>query len=46
VAWLAFLGLVLWIANRHVPEVHRALENLPPVIHHTADSLREWWSRR
>ncbi len=46
VAWLAFLIVAVWLGNRHVPEVHQALENLPPVIHHCVDSLREWWSRR
>jgi hypothetical protein len=43
---LAFLVLILWWANRHVPEVHQALQNLPPFIHQTVDSVREWWSRR
>ena len=43
---LAILALVLWEANRHVPGVHQALQSLPPLIHQTVDSIREWWSRR
>jgi MFS superfamily sulfate permease-like transporter len=46
VVGLAFFVLVVWWANRHVPEVHQALQNLPPFIHQTVDSIREWWSRR
>jgi phage shock protein PspC (stress-responsive transcriptional regulator) len=43
---LAFLVLILWEANRHVPGVHEALQTLPPLIHQTVDSVREWWSHR
>jgi len=46
VAWLAFWVLVIWLADRHVPEVHQALENLPPVIHHAVDSVKQWWAQR
>jgi phage shock protein PspC (stress-responsive transcriptional regulator) len=46
VVGLAFLVLIVWWANRHVPEVHQALQNLPPFIHQTVDSVRDWWSRR
>jgi phage shock protein PspC (stress-responsive transcriptional regulator) len=45
-AWLAFLVLVGWVANRHVPEFHQALYSLPPVMHHAVDSLRQWWDQR
>jgi phage shock protein PspC (stress-responsive transcriptional regulator) len=46
VAWLAFLVLLVWVANRHVPEFHQALYSLPPVLHHAIDSLRQWWDQR
>jgi hypothetical protein len=43
---LACVLLALWYANGHIPAAHRALENLPPEIHHTVDALRAWWARR
>jgi phage shock protein PspC (stress-responsive transcriptional regulator) len=44
--WLAILIAVIWVANRHVPEVHQALQDLPPLIHHAADTVQAWWARR
>lgn len=44
--WLGSLVLLIWIANRYVPQAHQALVNLPPAVHHVADSIREWWGRR
>ena len=29
ILWLGFLALLIWFANRHVPQVHEALVNLP-----------------
>lgn len=46
VLWLAFLAFLVWFANRYVPQAHDALMNLPPALHHAADSVRDWWSRR
>ena len=41
--WLVVLVLGLWYANRHVPEVHRALEQLRPELHRAVDAVRRWW---
>lgn len=46
IVWLGFLAVLVWLANRYIPEAHRALMNLPPAIHHAADSVRQWWARR
>lgn len=43
---LACLLLVLWYAHGHIPAVHRAIDSLPPLIHHTVDAVRAWWARR
>jgi len=45
-AWLVFLVLLVWVADRHVPEFHQALYNLPPMIHQAVDSVRQWWDQR
>ena len=42
--WLTVVGVLLWLADRHIPQVHQALQNLPAFLHHAADSLKEWWS--
>jgi phage shock protein PspC (stress-responsive transcriptional regulator) len=42
--WLAVLGVLVWLADRHIPQVHQALQNLPAFFHHAADSVKEWWS--
>ena len=46
VLWLGFLGILIWFANRYVPHAHEALVQLPSALHHAADSIRDWWSRR
>jgi hypothetical protein len=44
--WLGFIVLIIWLADHYVPQVHEALQNLPPVIHRTLDSVQEWWAKR
>lgn len=45
-AWAALLVFVVWLANRHIPQVHVALEQLRPQVHHAIDSFRQWWDGR
>lgn len=44
--WLGFLALLIWLADRYVPQAHQALVNLPPALHHAADSIKHWWAQR
>ena len=44
--WLAFMALIVWVADHYIPQVHEALLNLPPAIHHATDELKQWWSRQ
>ncbi len=46
VVWTGFLVLLVWLADRYVPQAHDALMNLPPALHHVVDSVKEWWSRK
>jgi len=39
------LIVLVWLADRYVPQAHAALQHLPPAVHHTVDSIREWWAR-
>ncbi len=41
--WLVILGLGVWYANRHVPEVHHALQQVRPELHRAVDAVRRWW---
>jgi phage shock protein PspC (stress-responsive transcriptional regulator) len=43
---LGFLVMIVWLADHYIPPVHAALQNLPPVIHRTMDSVQAWWAKR
>jgi hypothetical protein len=44
--WVGILAVGVWFADRHVPAVHTALENLPANVDHAVASLRDWWTKR
>ena len=44
--WVGVLAILVWSADRYIPEAHVALQKLPPALHHAVDSFREWWARR
>ncbi len=44
--WLAGFVVLIWLADHYSPSFHDWLQDLPPAIHHTADSVKDWWSRR
>ncbi len=46
VVWLAFLAVLVWLADRYIPQAHEALLNLPAALHQAVDSVKEWWSRK
>lgn len=46
IVWLGFVILLVWLADRYVPHAHEALRNLPPVIHHAVDTVKQWWATR
>lgn len=43
--WLGFVALLIWLADRYVPQAHHALRNLPAALHHAGESIRQWWSQ-
>jgi phage shock protein PspC (stress-responsive transcriptional regulator) len=43
--WLAFLVLLLWVANHHSAKAHEVLEQVRHQTHAAVDSLRDWWDR-
>ena len=44
--WLGFLTLLVWLADRYVPQAHQAIMNLPPAIHSAAENVKLWWARQ
>lgn len=42
--WLAFVGVVIWLACRNFPQVEEAVRNIPAVFHDAVDNVRNWWS--
>ncbi len=42
---LCFLVLVVWLADRYLPQVHEALKQLPPLLQQALDSVQRWLDR-
>ena len=42
---LCFLVLIVWLADRYVPQFHEVLKQLPPVLHQAVDSVQHWLER-
>jgi phage shock protein PspC (stress-responsive transcriptional regulator) len=40
---VAIVVLVVWYANHHSAEVHRALSQVRPELHQAVDAVRKWW---
>lgn len=43
VVWLAFVGVLVWLAYRHIPMVNEAFHALPIVFGDMVESIKEWW---
>jgi phage shock protein PspC (stress-responsive transcriptional regulator) len=46
VAWLAFMALAVWVADRYVPGAHEVLRNLGHAASQAVDSLNRWLARQ
>ena len=42
--WLAFFGVLVWLASQHFPQVQEAVHNIPSVFHEAVDGVQHWWS--
>jgi phage shock protein PspC (stress-responsive transcriptional regulator) len=42
VAGLAVLGLVIWFADRYIPQFHEAMKHLTPLLQQLVDSIQHW----
>ena len=43
---LGFLVLMVWLADRYVPEVHEAIKQLPAYLHRAVDTVAAWFARQ
>ncbi len=46
IVWLAFMVVMVWVADHYSPAFHNWLQDLPPSIHRGMAEVKEWWSRR
>ena len=46
VVGLAVMVLVVWLADRFIPQFHEALKHLPALLHQAIDSLQQWLEKR
>jgi len=42
---LFFLAFGIWMLDRHVPEFHEWLVQLPTMLQHLGDTVRAWWTK-
>jgi len=42
---IGFVVLLLWLALHHLPQLHEAVRNIPPVIHQGVEAVKDWWGR-
>ncbi|ACB77800.1 PspC domain-containing protein [Opitutus terrae] len=43
VVWLAFVGVLVWLAYRHIPVVNDAFQALPEVFGDMIRAIKDWW---
>ena len=42
---LCFLVLIVWVADRYVPQFHEVLKQLLPLLHQAVDTVQKWLER-
>lgn len=45
VLWIVVFVFILWFVQHHQSQVHDALMNIKPTVHHAIDSIRRWWNQ-
>lgn len=46
VVWVAVVGVLLWLAVRHLPMAQDAMHNLPTIMREAVHSVRDWWNNK
>ena len=41
---LASLGIAVWFIAHHTAQVHTFIDKIPPILHDTVDTIRQWWT--
>jgi phage shock protein PspC (stress-responsive transcriptional regulator) len=44
--WIGLIYLFLWFTGGHIGNLHEAWHQLPPKLHHAADSVKQWWDQQ
>jgi len=40
-----FVVLLFWLAVHHLPQIHEAIGNIPPLVHQAVEAVKTWWAR-
>ena len=43
---IAVFGLVVWMADRFIPQFHDVMKQMPALLHHAIDSFQHWVEKR
>jgi phage shock protein PspC (stress-responsive transcriptional regulator) len=43
---IGFVVVLLWLAGHHLPQIHEAFRNIPPLFHEAVNAVRDWWAAR
>jgi phage shock protein PspC (stress-responsive transcriptional regulator) len=43
---IGFVVVLVWLAAHHLPQIHEAFRNLPPLIHEAVDAVKSWWAQK
>jgi phage shock protein PspC (stress-responsive transcriptional regulator) len=43
---IGFVVVLLWLAGHHLPQIHEAFRNIPPLVHEAVNAVKDWWAAR
>jgi phage shock protein PspC (stress-responsive transcriptional regulator) len=43
---IGFVVVLLWLAGHHLPQIHEACRNIPPLFHEAVNAVKDWWAAR
>ena len=43
---IAFVAVLLWLGLHHLPQIHEAIRNIPPLFHEAVEAVKSWWAQK
>ena len=44
--WIAFVGVLLWLAVHYLPQAKEAVHHAPAVFREALADIKEWWRQQ